>query len=124
MSPGTRPGLTIWIEHVGERCVLRGGDEHGADGATGTHERPDDAGRLGDEEPPFGLDPAPERRIRQRDIVGEPRIVGVGDVNDGHRLDRTGPEKTLENPRWMHASAAATCNDAPRTSPAVDGGHL
>ena len=32
--------------------------------------------------------------------------------------------KTLKNPPWIPASRAASCNDAPRTSPAVDGGHL
>ena len=60
--------------------------------------RPHDEGRLGDEEAPFGLDPAPELRIRQPDVVGEPRVVGVGDANDGHRLDRTGRAVSPKNP--------------------------
>ena len=126
------------LEHVGQDRVLRGGDEHGSHGSTRFHERPHDERRLGDEEPLLGLDPAPQRRIREPEVVGEPRIVGVGDANDG-RSDGTGStvpapagthpaprisRKTLKNPRQIPASAAATCNDAPRTSPAVDGGHL
>jgi len=81
------------LEHPGQDCMLRGGDEHRSHGSIRFHQRPHDERGLGDEEALLGLDPAPERRIREPDVVGKPRIAGVGDANDRaipwHPNDRT-----------------------------------
>ena len=56
-----------------------GRDEHRTDRATRSHQRRDDERRLGDEEPPLGLDPrggAPDRRARRSRRAGDRRGLG------------------------------------------------
>ena len=82
-------------ERAGEHVVLRRRHEHRADRAgpiaasARDHER-----RLGDEEPPLGLDPPAELRVREPDVVGEPRRRRVVDRDHRHRAHGTtaGPD--------------------------------
>ena len=80
-SGTTKHGASVRCHDVGQPVQPAGCHQEGADREAGQHGSSYDLLALGQEQPVLGLEGLPELHVPEVPIVGESRVLGVGDLD-------------------------------------------